>query len=86
MSRQEKLDRCALLVQEIKEMEESKVLNLVKCCPEGMFSGWPSGMPRGTNRPEMAVLQRCDVNDAIDQLDARCEELLDLLDELGIDI
>ena len=40
--------------------------------PQGLFSAWPSGMPRMTGDYEIALLQRDDINDAIDRL----EELL----------
>jgi DNA-directed RNA polymerase specialized sigma subunit len=38
-------------------------------------------MPRGTNDPEAALLQRVDTDDVLDKIEERCEELRPLLDE-----
>ena len=83
MTRQKMIERCWWLVNRIKEAEGSSgLLARFGCGPSGLFSMWPNGMPKGTNDPEFALLQREDVNYAIDQLDQLYEELDQLMDQL----
>ena len=39
-----------------------------------------TGMPRGTNDPEAAFLQREDTNEVLDKIEAKCTELRDMVD------
>ena len=76
MKKAEKILQCRQLVEEIKKMEEKiKGLDKLEEGPAGIFSAWPTGMPRGTNNPIMALLQRMDVNKAIDRIEEYCQKL-----------
>lgn len=87
MERAMLMNRYESLIGEIWEMGRSGgLLNRIARGPKGIFSGWPSGMPRITGDPEIALLQREDVNDEIDRLDELCEELFELIDILGIEM
>ncbi len=76
MKKAEKVQRCRQLVEEIKRMEkEIPGLRRLEEGPAGIFSAWPTGMPRGTNNPIMALLQRMDINEVIDRIEKYCLEL-----------
>ena len=72
--------RAKEILAEIRRIEErSDVFSWFGNGPAGLFSAWPNGLPRGTNEPEAALMQREDVNEAIDRL----EELYTELDKIG---
>ena len=80
--KRDKLIRLAKqLVHEIRKLEE--LLGMVTDGPSGLFSAWPSGMPSGTNVRDAAMLQRTDVNEAMDRLDALYEKLDILMGVIG---
>lgn len=69
-------ERCRQLIEAIRQIEnEHGYLQRLEAGPAEIFSAWPTGMPRGTNDPIMALLQRVDVNEAIDRIEAYCREL-----------
>ena len=49
--------------------------------PKPVRSPQLTGMPRGTNDPEAALLQRVDTDDVLDKIEERCQELRPLLEE-----
>ena len=72
-------ERCMELIEEIRKTDAAALLAGIGRGPAGIFSGWPSGMPRCRTDPETALLQREDVNEALDRL----EELMALMETLG---
>ena len=40
-----------------------------------------TGMPRGTNDPEAALIQRADTDEVLDKIEKKCAELRELVDE-----
>ena len=83
MSKRELMMRRDLLIWEIQKMSQGDLLKNIAKGPDGIISRWPTGMPRGTNHPEAALLQRKDVDDAIDRLEEMCRELSVILEMLG---
>ena len=43
-----------------------------------------TGMPRGTNDPEAALLQRADTDEVLDKIETKCAELRDMVDAFEI--
>lgn len=83
MTRKELEIRRDRIITEIRRMETPEsLLGKMRMGPNGIFTCWPTGMPRGTNDPETAMLQREDVDREIDLLDALCRELNDILYDL----
>lgn len=79
MKKSELIRKARRIVDEIKKIEdENGVLGKVAEGPAGIFSVWPTGMPRGTNEWEAAIFQRSDVNNALDSLE-RLNKELDIL-------
>ena len=39
-----------------------------------------TGMPRGTNDPEAALIQREDTNEVLEKIEAKCAELREMVD------
>jgi DNA-directed RNA polymerase specialized sigma subunit len=71
-----------MLVIEIDTLErQSKFLNQFIGGPRPVHGVQLTGMPRGTNEPEAALLQREDTDDVLDKIEERCLELRPLLDE-----
>lgn len=64
------------LIRKIAELESPYGL-LAGICrgPQSTLSAWPTGMPYVGGDPETALLQREDVNEAIDLLEQLCCEL-----------
>ena len=82
MTKRELLESYRLLVIEINSLEkQSAFLNQYIGGPRPVRSVRLTGMPRGTNEPEAAMMQRADCDDAIFTLERKCEELRDLLSE-----
>jgi DNA-directed RNA polymerase specialized sigma subunit len=70
------------IVIEIETLErQSKFLNQFIGGPRPVHGTVLTGMPRGTNDPEAAILQREDTDDVLDKIEERCRELRPLLDE-----
>ena len=82
MTKRELLENYRMLVIEIDTLErQSKFLNQFIGGPRPVHAVQLTGMPRGTNDPEAAILQREDTDDVLDKIEERCRELRPLLDE-----
>ena len=82
MTKRELLENYRMLVIEIDTLErQSKFLNQFIGGPQPVHAVQLTGMPRGTNDPEAALLQRADTDDVLDRLEERCRELKPLLEE-----
>jgi len=82
MTKRELLENYRMLVIEIDTLErQSKFLNQFIGGPKPVHAVQLTGMPRGTNDPEAAVLQRVDTDEVLDKIEAKCEELRELLEE-----
>ena len=82
MTKRELLGNYRMLVIEIDTLErQSKFLNQFIGGPRPLHGVQLTGMPRGTNDPESAILQREDTDDVLDKIEERCRELRPLLDE-----
>ena len=82
MTKRELLENYRMLVIEIDTLErQSKFLNQFIGGPRPLHGVQLTGMPRGTNAPESAILQREDTDDVLDKIEKRCMELKPLLDE-----
>ena len=82
MTKRELLENYRMLVIEIDTLErQSKFLNQFIGGPRQLHGVQLTGMPRGTNDPEAAILQREDTDDVLDKIEERCRELRPLLDE-----
>lgn len=82
MTKCELLENYRMLVIEIDTLErQSKFLNQFIGGPKPVHAVQLTGMPRGTNDPEAAALQRVDTDEVLDKIEAKCAELKTLLDE-----
>jgi DNA-directed RNA polymerase specialized sigma subunit len=82
MTKRELLENYRMLVIEIDTLErQSKFLNQFIGGPRPVHGVQLTGMPRGTNEPEAAILQREDTDDVLDKIEERCKELRPLLEE-----
>ena len=82
MTKRELLENYRMLVIEIDTLErQSKFLKQLIGGPRPVHGVQLTGMPRGTNDPEAAILQREDTDDVLDKIEERCRELRPLLDE-----
>ena len=76
MTDRELLENYRDIVIEIETLErQSKFLNQFIGGPRPVRSVQLTGMPRGTNDPEAAILQRSDADDVLDKIERACEEL-----------
>ena len=70
------------IVIEIETLErQSKFLNQFIGGPRPVHGTVLTGMPRGTNDPEAAILQREDDLDVLNKIESKCAELREMLDE-----
>ena len=70
------------IVIEIETLErQSKFLNQFIGGPRPVHGTVLTGMPRGTNDPEAAILQRDDDAEVINKIEAKCAELREMVDE-----
>ena len=84
MTKRELLENYRSLVREIDLLEkQSAFLNQYVGGPRPVRSVQITGMPRGTNEPEAALMQRADYDDAIYELERKSEELRELLNEFN---
>ena len=82
MTKRELLENYRDIVIEIETLErQSKFLNQFIGGPRPVHGTVLTGMPRGTNDPEAAILQREDTDDVLDKIEERCRELRPQLDE-----
>lgn len=81
MTKRELLENYRLLVIEIEILDkQSKFLNQYIGGPQPIRSVQLTGMPRGTNDPEAAMLQQQDSgDDAIFAIEKKCAELRELV-------
>lgn len=74
------MSKVEMILAEIKAIqEEYEYLEVLEEGPCGVFSAWPTGMPRGTNDMIAALLQREDVNEKIDILEDYYKKLEKLI-------
>lgn len=82
MTKRELLENYRLLVIEIETLErQSKFLNQFIGGPRPVHAIQLTGMPRGTNDPEAAMLQRADTDEVLDKIEKKCAELRELVEE-----
>ena len=82
MTKRELLENYRLLVMEINTLNaQSDFLNNFVGGPRPVRAVRITGMPRGTNDPEAAMLQRQDYEDALLSIERKTAELQDLLSE-----
>ena len=81
MTKRELLENYRLLVIEIETLDkQSKFLNQYIGGPKPVRSVQLTGMPRGTNDPEAAILQQQDSgDDAIFAIEQKCADLRELV-------
>ena len=78
--KQEILTDYRLIVMEIETLErQSKFLNKYIGGPRPVRSPQLTGMPRGTNDPEAAMLQTVEEEDPVYHLEELCKELKDMM-------
>ena len=83
--KQEILTDYRLIVMEIETLErQSKFLNKYIGGPKPVRSPQLTGMPRGTNNPEAAMMQTVDDDDPIHRIEELSRELQDMLMEFEI--
>ena len=81
MTKRELLENYRDIVIEIETLErQSKFLNQFIGGPRPVHAVQLTGMPRGTNDPEAAALQRADTDEVLEKIEAKCAELRDLVD------
>ena len=81
MTKRELLESYRDIVIEIETLErQSKFLNQFIGGPHPVRAIQLTGMPRGTNDPEAAILQREDTNEVLEKIEAKCEELREMVD------
>ena len=82
MTKRELLENYRDIVIEIETLErQSKFLNQFIGGPRPVRSPQLTGMPRGTNEPEAALLQRTDTDEVLDKIEAKCAELREMVDQ-----
>ena len=82
MTKREVLENYRMLVIEINTLEkQSGFLNQFIGGPRPVRSVRLTGMPRGTNDPEAAILQRADYDDAIFIIERKSKELREIVGE-----
>ena len=76
MTKRQLLENDRDIVIEIETLErQSKFLNQFIGGPKPLHSVQLTGMPRGTNDPEAAILQRADTDEVLDKIEAKVNEL-----------
>lgn len=82
MTKRELLENYRDIVIEIETLErQSKFLNQFIGGPRPVHAVQLTGMPRGTNNPEAALLQRNDTDEVLDKIEAKCAELRGMVDQ-----
>ena len=82
MTKRELLENYRDIVIEIETLErQSKFLNQFIGGPRPVHAVQITGMPRGTNDPEAALLQRKDTDEVLDKIESKTEELRGMVDE-----
>ena len=82
MTKRELLENYRDIVIEIETLErQSKFLNQFIGGPRPVHAVQLTGMPRGTNDPEAAILQRNDTDEVLEKIEDKCRELRCMVDE-----
>ena len=82
MKKRELLENYRDIVIEIETLErQSKFLNQFIGGPRPVHAVQLTGMPRGTNDPEAAILQRNDTDEVLDKIEMKCAELRGMVDQ-----
>ena len=82
MTKRELLENYRYIVIEIETLErQSKFLNQFIGGPRPVHAVQITGMPRGTNDPEAALLQRVDTDEVLEKIEAKCAELREMMDD-----
>ena len=82
MRKRELLENYRDIVIEIETLErQSKFLNQFIGGPRPVHAVQLTGMPRGTNDPEAAILQRNDTDEVLDKIEMKCAELRGMVDQ-----
>lgn len=82
MTRRQLLENYRDIVIEIETLErQSKFLNQFIGGPRPVHTVQLTGMPRGTNDPEAALLQRADTDEVLDKIELKCAELRNMVNE-----
>ena len=82
MKKRELLENYRDIVIEIETLErQSKFLNQFIGGPRPVHAVQLTGMPRGTNDPEAAMLQRNDTDEVLDKIETKCAELRGMVDQ-----
>ena len=85
MNKRELLENYRYIVIQIETLErQSKFLNQFLGGPKPVHAVQLTGMPRGTNDPEAAVLQRADTDEILEKIETKCRELRSLVDQIEI--
>ena len=85
MRKRELLENYRDIVIEIETLErQSKFLNQFIGGPRPVRAVQLTGMPRGTNDPEAAILQRADTDEVLEKIETKCAELRDMVDEFEL--
>ncbi len=83
MMKRELLEQYRLIVIEVETLErQSRFLNQFIGGPKPAHAVRLTGMPRGTNDPEAAMLQRADSDELLDKIEDKCRELRSMMDEI----
>lgn len=81
MTKRELLENYRDIVIEIETLErQSKFLNQFIGGPRPLRGVQLTGMPRGTNDPETALLQRSDTDEVINKIEEKCAALRAMVD------
>lgn len=81
MTKRELLESYRDIVIEIETLErQSKFLDQFIGGPRPVRAIQLTGMPRGTNDPEAALLQREDTNEVLEKIEGKCAELREMVD------
>ena len=82
MTKRELLENYRDIVIEIETLErQSNFLNQFIGGPRPVHAVQLTGMPRGTNEPEAALMQRVDTDEVLDKIEAKCAELRGMVDQ-----
>lgn len=84
MTQCELVENYRLIALQVKQLDEQiEFLNKYAGGPRPVHAAQLTGMPRGTNEPEAAIMQRQDYNDSIDELEQKNAILNDYLFEFN---
>ena len=82
MRKREILEQYRDIVLEIKSLErQAEFLTRDIGGPKPIRGVQLTGMPRGTNDPEAALLQRADTDEVLDKIESKCAELRNMVNE-----